>query len=48
MRKWTIPSALLLLCLLFILPDQGTLGYISLFSAIKDIRREINYLFLGS
>lgn len=25
MRKWTIPSALLLLCLLFLLPDQGTL-----------------------
>ncbi|KAF5740875.1 Endoplasmin-like protein [Tripterygium wilfordii] len=23
MRKWTIPSALLLLCLLFLLPDQG-------------------------
>ncbi|XP_059460004.1 endoplasmin homolog [Corylus avellana] len=23
MRKWTIPSALLLLCLLFVLPDQG-------------------------
>ncbi|OWM74970.1 endoplasmin homolog [Punica granatum] len=23
MRKWTVPSALLLLCLLFLLPDQG-------------------------
>ncbi|KAG2692798.1 hypothetical protein I3843_08G066900 [Carya illinoinensis] len=23
MRKWTIPSALLVLCLLFVLPDQG-------------------------